>query len=97
MFPVLDTNRDLRQIKEMRNAGVYFIVIAVPWEMIAPHEPQAKANHYQTLERLAARGGLSGSEMLAVLENREWRSIELADAHKQLHDKVVSWLNAKRT
>lgn len=46
----------------------------IPWDMIAPHERQAKINHDgQTLERLAARGGLSMEEAVAVLEGTTWR------------------------
>lgn len=48
---------------------------SVPWALVAPHEGQAQKNHYQSLERLAQRGGLSHSELCAVLEDREWRSM----------------------
>ena len=44
----------------------------VPWEFVAPHEPQALRNHGQTLARLAERGGLSPAELLAVIEGRGW-------------------------
>lgn len=40
---------------------------SVPWSLVAPHERQARANHSQSLERLAERGGLSPSELVAVL------------------------------
>ena len=39
----------------------------VPWSLIAPYEAQAQKNHYQTLKRLAERGGLSISEAMAVM------------------------------
>lgn len=48
---------------------------SVPWALVAPHEDQAQRNHYQSLKRLAERGGLSHSELCAVLEDREWRSM----------------------
>ena len=48
----------------------------IPWALIEPHEKQAADNHYQTLARLAERGGLSPDEALAVLENRQWRSLD---------------------
>lgn len=35
--------------------------------MVAQHEKQAKANHDQSLEQLAERGGLSITELAAVL------------------------------
>lgn len=41
------------------------------WEIIAPHEAQAKINHDQSLERLAQRGGLSCYEALCVLQDRK--------------------------
>lgn len=43
------------------------IVRAIPWAVIAPHEKQAQANHYQSLTRLAERGGLSVVEAVVVL------------------------------
>lgn len=44
----------------------------IPWTLIAPHENQAQRNHSQTLERLAARGGLSPMEAVAVLEDAKF-------------------------
>jgi hypothetical protein len=47
---------------------------SIPWEAIAPHERQASANHGQSLETLARRGGLSPYELLAVLLDQPfWR------------------------
>ena len=40
---------------------------SIPWEAISAHEPQARANHGQSLDALAQRGGLSPYELLAVL------------------------------
>jgi len=42
----------------------------IPWDIVTPHEAQAKLNHSQSLETLASRGGLSPEELLAVLEDR---------------------------
>lgn len=57
---------------------------AVPWALLERCERQALENHYQTLARLAERGGLSPSEALAVLESRPLRTLrgrdEKADA-----------------
>ncbi len=44
----------------------------IPWRIIAIHERQAKANHDQTLERLAERGGLSVREAYYVLRDEKW-------------------------
>ena len=45
---------------------------AIPWEMIAPHEWQAKKNHDQSLDVLASRGGLGPEEALCVLHGLCW-------------------------
>lgn len=45
---------------------------AIPWSVIAPHQAQARANHGQTLEALASRGGLGVVEMVAVLEDKRF-------------------------
>jgi hypothetical protein len=61
-----------------------------PLSVIAPHEAQAKKNHYQTLKRLAERGGLSPSEAVAVLEDRQWRSMPDDEAWSRLMAIVAS-------
>lgn len=48
---------------------------SVPWEIVAPHEAQAKKNHDQTLKRLAQRGGLSPEELVAVLDGKGLRYV----------------------
>lgn len=50
--------------------------VSIPWGCIAPHARQADLNHYQTLERLAERGGLSWHEALAVLTDRKWEAVK---------------------
>ena len=44
----------------------------VPWKMLAAYEEQAGRYTAQSLARLAERGGLGPSEMVAVLENRDF-------------------------
>ena len=46
---------------------------AIPWAMIAPHEPQAISNHSQSLERLAQRGGYSVHLRQLVHSGAAWR------------------------
>ena len=54
---------------------------SVPWPVVAAHTEQAKKNHGgQSLERIAARGGLSPTELAAVLEDRRWRPMDDRDA-----------------
>lgn len=58
---------------------------SIPWEMIAPHEKQAMANHCgQSLERLAQRGGLGACEALAVLEDRNWAPMDDDEAYGRI-------------
>jgi len=47
--------------------------------MIEPHAKQAELNHYQSLNRLAERGGLCWSEALAVLSDRKWAPTDPGD------------------
>jgi hypothetical protein len=57
---------------------------SIPWSVIAGHERQAMRNHYQTLERLAERGGLSPAEAVAIIEDRRFSRMELKDAEARL-------------
>ena len=48
---------------------------SMPWEIVQPHEAQALRNHCgQSLLRLAERGGLEAREMVAVLEDKDYRT-----------------------
>jgi len=58
MFPVMSPSGKMGEPAE-----------SVPWLVVERHRQQAKRNHYQTLERLAERGGLCPSELLAVLSD----------------------------
>ncbi len=42
-------------------------------------ESRAQKNHSQSLSRLRERGGLGYCEALAVLENRPWRAMTVAE------------------
>jgi hypothetical protein len=44
------------------------------------NEEWAQKNHYQTLTRLAERGGLSLCEAAAIIQRRPWRQMSDADA-----------------
>lgn len=47
----------------------------IPWELIAPYEPQARKNHCgQSLEDLARRGGLSVAEAWCVVHGLPWHT-----------------------
>lgn len=49
---------------------------SIPWAMIEPFEHYAQANHYQSLEKLARRGGLDPIEAYAVLNSTHPREIK---------------------
>lgn len=43
---------------------------SVPWSYMEPHDSQARANHQQSLQRLAERGGLSPCEAELIVTSR---------------------------
>jgi|HubBroStandDraft_1064217.scaffolds.fasta_scaffold96467_2 hypothetical protein len=82
----------------LMNEGCKYAPDSVPWSWVAPHNEQAERNHSQTLERLAERGGLGISELLAVVENRRYRSMTTEEmlkgfdewrAHKMMLSELV--------
>ena len=64
------------------------LISSIPWGLIEPHEAQAQHNHRQSLRRLNERGGLGASEAVAILEDRPWRSMPLAEATARLKELV---------
>lgn len=64
---------------------------SIPWGLIAPHERQAEANHYQSLRRLNERGGLGWCEMAAVLEDRPWRKMDSIEARATVERLVAAF------
>lgn len=52
----------------------------VSWDAVKPHEAQAEANHDQTLEVLARRGGLHPVELWCVVKDMPYRYIKTDDA-----------------
>ncbi len=61
-------------------------LLPIPWTVMDPHEPQAMANHSQTLLRLAERGGLDPAEAVAVLEDRRYHHMGRLAAIERLAD-----------
>lgn len=55
----------------------------LPWSLIESHRQQALENHGQSLEKLADRGGLSFSEVAAIMENRKWSKIVWPVGHER--------------
>lgn len=68
--------------------------VSVDWQFVADHGRQANANHYQTVERLAKRGGLSWCELCAVIQDRKWHRMETADAIEQVRAAEARYLSA---
>lgn len=48
----------------------------VPWSLVEAHKRQAESNHYQSLETLAYRGGLSWRELYYVVTDQRhpWKN-----------------------
>lgn len=69
----------------------------VDWQFVADHGKQAQRNHYQTVERLAQRGGLSWCELAAVIENREYKNMDTNDAIVAVRSAEAEYLAALRS
>lgn len=61
----------------------------VPWDLVAPHEKQAKENHSQTLERLNERGGLSPKELYAVVNDKSLSQWDNLPSEKECIDWII--------
>lgn len=75
---------------------------SVPWSFVAPHEAQAQKSHGQTLQRLAERGGLDPSEMVAIVIGQDWKDIEtteeaFVDARRTLLKMLEDHIEPKET
>ncbi len=94
MFPIL-TNR----YKRKESWGD---LTEIPWAMIAPFSKRAKRNHSQSLETLADRGGLSPSEAIAVLDERNLFSGDHSlagqrESTKRLHEMIAQFLDEEQS
>lgn len=70
----------------------------VPWEWIAQFERQAVANHGQTLQRMAERGGMGWCEILAIATGQNLRGafklcheLGTCDAQTKVLELVAAW------
>lgn len=77
-----------KTLQSLNKSGCLFAVIGVPWDLMLQHEDQCQRNHSQSVQRLHERGGLDACEAVAALEDREWRRMDDADAHKRLFEIV---------
>lgn len=67
-------------------------VRTVPWAMLEPHEPQVWANHKRSLVQLAAAGGLTPEEAVAILEDRPFERMPMTTATLILKSFVSAWV-----
>lgn len=84
-----------RQLDELRKAEIPIVTFNVPMFHFLAHADQAMANHGQTLDRLAERGGLSAGEAIAILEDKKEHRADLGCAHALL-GAMVADLNSRR-
>ncbi len=66
----------------------------VDYQLVADHAEQARSNHYQSVDRLAERGGLSWCELYAVLHNQKWQKMDSNDAMIACRSLEVRYLRA---
>lgn len=59
---------------------------SVPWALMAPHDAQALVNHGRTIEQLAARGGTTPEEALAIIEGRAFMRMPFREARERLQE-----------
>lgn len=93
-FPVLTT---LFRRSDLEALALAKCPSSVPWALVEPHAWRARENHQQSLERLAERGGLDPTELVAVLEDRRWTRMDLSDAARRLNEFVHGFELAQRT
>lgn len=75
---------------ELRKAGENQMVIAVPMSLLEPHARQADKNHGQTLRGLKSRGGLSACEAVAIIEDRDWRAMNVVDSNRRIRSAILA-------
>jgi hypothetical protein len=69
----------------------------VDWQFVNDHAGQAYDNHYQTIERLAERGGLSWDELAAIIEGRKWHKMNITEAVETVRRAEAKYLSALYT
>lgn len=89
-FPVLLDCHERKQYDDCPDS--------IPWELIEPYRVRAcKNQHQQTLENLARQGGLSPDELVAVIEERRWKSMTMRDAVNRLKQIVERYRFSKES
>lgn len=82
------------EVNRLREGGLLAFMIAVPYNMLVPHEAQALAYHGRPLSYLA-EVGISAQEACAILMDKS--PMELPDRtnnaywHRVLLNMVITW------
>lgn len=96
-FPILlDIGRRRHKERERLLAFLGQSTCDVPWGLLEPHEAQAIHNHGQTLETLAARGGLGTEEMVPIIEGRGLRDVSAIAKRDATETPPPSWVALKK-
>lgn len=67
--------------------------LLIPWTLLEMHEPQVVKNHQQTLEQLAARGGLDSFEIYCAVHGHSHLGM-MRNAGYDFRKWVVDWAGA---
>lgn len=94
-FPVLPATQAIREQLE-RGELEGFYPRFVPWDMIMPHDQQAKLNFKKGLKEIAKEGGLDPAECISVLRRREWVNMPVDIAARDLRDMIRKWTETQR-
>lgn len=82
-------------VHAVRTGGGMFMAIHLPWDMIAPHEEQARKNHNGlSLSQLNGRGGVYAAAAVAILEDRPETEMSVVDANMRL---IELWVEFEKS
>ncbi len=69
---------------------------SVPWDFVEGHRKTALKNHNQTLEKLAARGGLSPMELFLLVTDRSLAAIADLDTDTAVEELDILLMAVKK-
>jgi hypothetical protein len=93
IFPYLGSEMAMHR---MKTEGGLFMAVNIPWDMVVPHEDQARKNHHgQSLKQLNGRGGLHAAAVVALLEDREEREMTVEEANMRLLELWIEFAKSK--
>ena len=93
LFPILwpwwNADSMKKEVAALMKERIDVLPLAIECEIIERHAAQCQKNHMQSPQRLAERGGLAVDELAAVLDDRGWRSMPLAEAVRAVLNREV--------